>query len=96
MCCIRQIYEKVIDKQFLNKTDLETFKDFNFRLSKHPVIRKDAMFKAFLHEKDVAKTLKPLVTMKGAMNNMKRRLNLFRSKMVVKEKDPWFQVNIGI
>ena len=52
------------------------------------------MFKAFLHEKDVAKTLKPLVTMKGAMNNMKRRLNLFRSKMVVKEKDPWFQVNI--
>ena len=54
------------------------------------------MFKAFLHEKDVAKTLKPLVTMKGAMNNMKRRLNLFRSKMVVKEKDPWFQVNIDI
>ena len=68
-------------------------KNLIFRLSKHPVIRKDAMFKAFLHEKDVAKTLKPLVTMKGAMNNMKRRLNLFRSKMVVKEKDPWFQVN---
>ena len=62
------------------------------RLSKHPVVRKDAMFKAFLHEKDVAKTLKPLVTMKGAMNNFKRKFNLFKSKITVKEKDPWFQV----
>jgi len=61
------------------------------RLSKHPVVRKDAMFKAFLHEKDVAKTLKPLVTMKGAMNNFKRKFNLFKSKITVKEKDPWFQ-----
>ena len=62
------------------------------RLSKHPVVRKDAMFKAFLHEKDVAKTLKPLVTMKGAMNNFKAKFSLFKSKITVKEKDPWFQV----
>ena len=62
------------------------------RLSKHPVVRKDAMFKAFLHEKDVAKTLKPLVTMKGAFYNIKTKMSIFRSKMTVKEKDPWFQV----
>ena len=63
------------------------------RLSKHPVVRKDAMFKAFLHEKDVAKTLKPLVTMKGAMDNFKAKFSLFRSKITVKEKDPWFSVS---
>ena len=65
------------------------------RLSKHPVVRKDAMFRAFLQEKDVAKTLKPLVTMKGGWNNFKEKFSLFRSRIVVKEKDPWFQVNTG-
>lgn len=62
------------------------------RLARHPVIRKDAMFRSFIQEKEVAKTLKPLTTFKGAMANVKASMAVFRSKIAVTEKDPWFQV----
>jgi hypothetical protein len=64
------------------------------RLTRHPVIRKDAMFRSFIQEKDVAKTLRPMVTLKGAMAGMKAKMAVFRSKITVTERDPWFQVHL--
>ena len=63
------------------------------RLGKHPVVRKDAMFRSFIQDKEVAKTLKPLVGFKSAMESMKSGLATFQSKITVTEKDPWFKVN---
>ena len=62
------------------------------RLGKHPVVRKDAMFRSFIQDKEVAKTLKPLVTFKGAMEGIKSKMATFQSKIAVTEKDPWFKV----
>ena len=62
------------------------------RLGKHPVVRKDAMFRSFIQDKEVAKTLKPLVTIKSAMEGIKSKMATFQSKIAVTEKDPWFKV----
>ena len=56
-------------------------------------IRKDAMFRSFIQDKEVAKTLKPLVGFKSALESMKSGLATFQSKITVTEKDPWFKVN---
>jgi hypothetical protein len=55
------------------------------RLTRHPVIRKDAMFRSFIQEKDVAKTLRPMVTLKGAMAGMKAKManHCYRKRSLV-------------
>lgn len=65
------------------------------RLGKHPVVRKDAMFRSFIQDKEVAKTLKPLITIKGAVEGLKSRMATFQSKIAVTEKDPWFKTRQG-
>ena len=62
------------------------------RLAKHPVVRKDAMFRSFIQDKEVAKTLKPIVSFKSSVESWKTRFNIFRSKLVVTETDAWFKV----
>ena len=80
----------------MNETFFVIFKLCVFRymkrLGKHPVVRKDAMFRSFIQDKEVAKTLKPLVGFKSAMESMKSGLATFQSKITVTEKDPWFKV----
>ena len=62
------------------------------RLVRHPVVRKDAVFRTFLQEKEIPKTLKPVVSMKSRMAGIKESMSIFRSKVAVTERDPWFQV----
>lgn len=64
------------------------------RLAKHPVVRKDAMFRSFIQDKEVAKSLKPVVTFKTSLSNFKSRIDIWKSKIVVTEKDAWFKVRI--
>ena len=65
------------------------------RLGKHPVVRKDAMFRSFIQDKEVAKTLKPLVGFKSVLEGMKSGIATFQSKITVTEKDPWFKVRFS-
>ncbi len=62
------------------------------RLVRHPVVRKDAVFRTFLQEKEIPKTLKPVINMKSRVATFKERMSIFRSKVAVTERDPWFQV----
>ena len=64
------------------------------RLVKHPVVRKDAMFRSFKQDKEVSKTLKPIVTLKSSVQSVKSKFQIFRSKIVATENDPWFKVQI--
>ena len=63
------------------------------RLAKHPVVRKDAMFRSFIQDKEVSKTLKPVVGFKSAIDMFKLRMNLFRARVTVTERDVWFKVS---
>ena len=63
------------------------------RLAKHPVVRKDAMFRSFIQDKEVIKTLKPVVGFKSAIDMFKLRMNLFRARVTVTERDVWFKVS---
>ena len=63
------------------------------RLAKHPVVRKDAMFRSFIQDKEVSKTLKPIVGFKSAIDTFKSRINMFRAKVTVTERDVWFKVS---
>lgn len=65
------------------------------RLAKHPVVRKDAMFRSFIQDKEVAKSLKAIGGFGASMKSIKTRFQIFRSKLVVTEKDPWFKVSRG-
>ena len=61
------------------------------RLAKHPIIRKDAIFRAFIQEKDLPKSLNKSKSLNEKMLDIKERLNRFRTKFTVTEHDPWFQ-----
>jgi hypothetical protein len=63
------------------------------RLAKHPVVRKDAMFRSFIQDKEVSKTLKPVTGFKSAIDMFKLRMNLFRARLTVTERDVWFKVS---
>ena len=63
------------------------------RLAKHPVIRKDAMFRSFIQDKEVSKTLKPIATFKTAIDTFKSRIDLFKAQVTVTERDAWFKVS---
>ena len=62
------------------------------RLAKHPVVRKDAMFRSFIQDKEVSKTLKPIATFKTAIKTFKSRIDLFKAQVTVTERDAWFKV----
>ncbi len=62
------------------------------RLARHPVIRKDPNFRAFLQEKESPKDLKRSRPMAEAI---KERLSIFRSRFTVSEQDPWFQTRVA-
>lgn len=61
------------------------------RLAKHPVIRKDPNFRAFIQEKDVPKSLRESKSLNETMTDLKEKLHLFRTKFTVTEHDPWYQ-----
>ena len=62
------------------------------RLARHPTIRKDPNFRAFIQEKDIPKALKrPARKMKDRWKSAMEKLSIFTSKLTVKEMDPWFQ-----
>ena len=56
------------------------------RLAKHPVIRKDAMFRSFIQDKEVSKTLKPIATFKTAINTFKSRIQLVPESPFINKK----------
>ncbi len=56
------------------------------RLARHPVLRKDANFRAFMEEKEAPKDLKVSRSIKDVI---KQRMSVFRSRFTVSEQDPW-------
>jgi len=62
------------------------------RMAKHPTIKRDANFRAFLQEKDVSSSLKKSMTFSDIL---KGKMNRWRSKMAVSEQDPWFQTRLA-
>ena len=62
------------------------------RLARHLTIRKDPNFRAFIQEKDIPKALKqPPRKLKDKWMTAMESLSIFKSKLMVKEMDPWFK-----
>ena len=59
------------------------------RLSKHPIIRKNKTFLAFIQEKELPDKLKAPMT--NNWENILETLSVLRSRIAFKEIDPWFQ-----
>ena len=75
-----------------DKRCLSLARYFN-RIARHPLLRKDPTFRAFLQETDVPKALKSFGSLKAKdrWQNIVQKVLILRSKLTMKELDPWFQ-----